>query len=130
MSKYIGGRRLPLYQCTVCSHKTFATAGTIMANTKLSLVKWFLSIYFAATNKEGISEMALAKYIGVTLKIAWVLLHKIRSVMGEHEDLYRLGGSVEMDEAFFGGKALAKRGQRKLGEADITISPSCNCRSQ
>ena len=58
----IGGRRLPLYQCPVCRHQTYATAGTIMANTKLSLIKWFLALYFAATNKDGISEMALAKY--------------------------------------------------------------------
>lgn len=41
-----------------------------MANTKLSLDKWFLALYFAATNKNGISEMALTKYIGITLKTA------------------------------------------------------------
>ena len=66
----VGGRRLPLYQCPACRHQTSATAGTIMANTKLSLDKWFLALYFAATNKNGISEMALAKYIGITLKTA------------------------------------------------------------
>lgn len=81
----VGERRLPLYQCPICRHQTSATAGTIMANTKLSLTKWFLALYFAATNKDGISEMALAKYIGVSLKTAWALLHKIRNVMGERE---------------------------------------------
>ena len=50
----IGGRRLPLYQCPACRHQTSATAGTIMANSKLSLVKWFLALHFAATNKDGI----------------------------------------------------------------------------
>ena len=81
----ISGRRLPLYQCLVCRRQTSITAGTIMANTKLSLVKWFLALYFVATNKDGISEMALSKYINVTLKTAWALLHKIRHAMGERE---------------------------------------------
>lgn len=103
----IGGRRLPLYQCPVCRHQTSATAGTNMTNTKLSLAKWFLTLYFDATNKDGISEMALAKYINVTLKTAWALLHKIRSAMRERESMYRLGGSVEMDEAFLAGRLRA-----------------------
>ena len=88
----------------MCHHQTSATAGTILACTKLSLIKWFLALYFVATNKDGISEMALAKYTGVTLKTAWSLLHKIRSAMGERENTYLLGGSFEMDETFFGGK--------------------------
>ncbi len=57
----------PLYQCPICCHQTSAIARTIMANIKLPPAKWFLALYFAASNKDGISEMALAKYIGVTL---------------------------------------------------------------
>ena len=96
--------------------------GTIMANTKLPLAKWFLALYFAATNKDGISEMALAKYIGVTLKTAWALLHKIRSAMGERENMYCLGGSVEMDEAFFGGKAAGKRGRGSENKTKVAVA--------
>lgn len=84
-----------------------------MANTKLSLVKWFLALYFVATNKDGISEMALSKYISVTLKTAWALLHKIHSAMGERENTYHLGGSVEMDEGFFGGTQANAAGAAK-----------------
>ena len=118
----IGGRRLPLYQCCVCRHQTTATAGTIMENTKLPLVKWFLALYFAATNKDGISEMALAKYIGVTLKTSWSLLHKIRSAMGGRDAIYKLGGSVEMDGAFFGGKAQGKRGRGSDHKTKVAVA--------
>lgn len=118
----ISGRRLPLYQCPVCRRQTSITAGTIMANTKLSLVKWFLALYFVATNKDGISEMALSKYINVTLKTAWALLHKIRHAMGEREGLYRLGGSIEMDEAFFGGKAAGKRGRGSENKTEVAVA--------
>jgi len=93
-----------------------------MENTKLSLVKWFLALYFAATNKDGISEMALTKFIGVTLKTARALLHKIRSAMGEREGLYRLSGTVEMDEAFFGGKASGKRGGGSENKTQVAVA--------
>lgn len=118
----VNGRRLPLYQCAECHHQTTTIAGTVLANTKLSLVKWFLALYFMATNKDGISGMALAKYIGVTLKTAWVLLHKIRCAMGEREGIYKLGGSVEMDEAFFGGKAEGRRGRGSENKTQVGVA--------
>lgn len=118
----VGGRRLPLYQCPMCRHQTTATAGTIMANTKLPLVKWFLALYFVATNKDGISEVALCKYIGVTLKTAWAILHKVRSAMGERENTYKLGGRVEMDEAFFGGKKEGKRGRGSENKTEVAVA--------
>lgn len=122
----VRGRRLPLYQCTECRHQASAITGTIMENTKLSLVKWFLALYFMATNKDGISAMALAKYIDITLKTAWALLHKIRSAMGKRENIYQLGGSVEMDEAFFGGKAAGKRGRGSENKAEVAVALQIN----
>lgn len=118
----VGGRRLPLYQCPQCRHQTTSIAGTIMENTKLPLVKWFLALYFVATNKDGISEIALAKYIGTTLKTAWALLHKVRSAMGERENTYRLGGSIEMDEAFFGGKHTGRRGRGSENKTEVAVA--------
>lgn len=114
----IAGRRLPLYQCRKCGHQTTSTTGTIMENSKLSLVKWFLALYFTAQNKNGISEVALTKYLGVTLKTSWLLLHKIRKAMGSRDTLYKLDGNIEMDEAFFGGKSKGKRGR---GSEDKTL---------
>ena len=118
----VGGRRLPLYQCTECHCQTTSTAGTILANSKLLLVKWFLALYFMAANKDGVSGAALAKYIGVTLKTAWLLLHKIRAAMGARENIYNLGGSIEMDEAFFGGKTEGKRGRGSENKTQVAVA--------
>lgn len=118
----IRGRRHPLYQCSCCHAQTSATVGTIMENTKLSLIKWFLALYFVATNKDGISEVALAKYIGVTLKTAWAILHKIRNAMGHRECQYKISGSVEMDEAFFGGKHEGKRGRGSENKTQVAVA--------
>lgn len=42
--------------------------------------------------------------------------------MGEREGLYRLGGCVEMDEAFFGGKAAGKRGRSRENNTEVAIA--------
>lgn len=41
--------------------------------------------------------------------------------MGEREGLYRLGGLVEMDEAFFGGKASGKRGRGSENKTEVAF---------
>ncbi len=65
--------------------------------------------------------MDLAKYIGVTLKTAWALLHKLRNAMGVRENTYKLGGSAEMDEAFFDGKAEGKRGRGSENKTEVAV---------
>ena len=118
----IGTRRLHLYQCKHCGHQETVTTGTIMQNSKLSLTIWFPALYFIAQNKDGISEMSLAKYIGVTLKTAWALLHKVRKAMGSRDSMYKLGGNIEMDEAFFGGNKEGKRGRGSENKVTVAVA--------
>ena len=122
----ISSRRLSLYQCKECGYQASVTKDTIMENSKLSLVKWFLALYFVAQNKDGISEVALANYIGITLKSAWLMLHKIRSAMGLRDQLYQLGGNVEMDEAFFGGKKTGGKRGRGADKAKVAVALQVN----
>ncbi|HWT27331.1 MAG TPA: IS1595 family transposase [Mobilitalea sp.] len=118
----IGTRRLHLYQCKHCGHQETVTTGTIMQNSKLSLTIWFLALYFIAQNKDGIAELSLAKYIGVTLKTAWALLHKVRRAMGSRDSMYKLGGNIEMDEAFFGGNKEGKRGRGSENKVTVAVA--------
>lgn len=93
-----------------------------MENTKLPLVKWFLAAYFFSVNKDDISEVTLAKYISVALKTAWAVFHKLRNASKEREALYKLGGTVEMDEAFFGGKHTGKRGRGSENKTQVAVA--------
>ncbi len=34
-----------VFQCTRCRHQVSLTAGTVFANTKLPLTRWFLAMY-------------------------------------------------------------------------------------
>lgn len=118
----VSTRRHHLYQCSQCGHQTTVTVGTIMENSKLSLVKWFLALFFMAQNKNSISSVALAKDLGITQASAWLMLRKIRSAMGSRDELYMLGGTVEMDEGFFGGKKAGGKRGRGADKAKVAVA--------
>lgn len=90
-------------QCAVCRHQTSITAGTIFHKSRLSLLKWFWMIFLVAHDKGGASALRLSKQLGMYYKTVWHVLHKIREAMAKRDEkVIRLGGSIEMDEAFFG----------------------------
>src|SRR5260221_6192374 len=57
-----------------------------------------------ANCKNGISSYEVARAIGVTQKTAWFMLHRIRLAM-QSGTFGKMGGSVEADETFIGGRA-------------------------
>ncbi len=70
-----------VYKCKKC-HKQFTVRiGTIFEDSRVQLYKWFTAIYLFTSLKKGISSIQLGKYICVTQKTAWFMLHRIRTVM-------------------------------------------------
>ena len=82
-----------------------------MHSTKLCLWKWILAMYYIVNSSKGVSFVFLAKWIGVTQKTAWKIGHAIREMMDPNpEDQPVLGGIVELDEKYVGGKPRYKKG--------------------
>lgn len=99
--RYKDGR---LYKCKSCTKQFTVRVGTIFEDSSVSLQKWFLAIYLTTSLKSGISSIQLSKYISVTQKTAWFMLHRIRKVI-ELEEL-ELSGTIEADETYIGGKVI------------------------
>ena len=95
------------YICKECASHFSVTVGTIFENTKVSLRKWFLAMYLVSSHKKGVSSHQLARDIKVTQKTAWFMLHKIRGLYGQSDETV-LGGTVEMDEMYLGGRETNK----------------------
>ena len=93
-----------LYQCTACRRQTSLAAGTLMANTKLALPIWFLAIYLISQAKTGLSALALKRHLGVSYPTAWLMHHQIVRAMAQRDDVHRLGGQVQLDDAYLGGE--------------------------
>ena len=55
--------------------------------------------------KNGISSYEIARDVKVTQKSAWFMLHRIRLALQDDFFGSKLGGEVEVDETFIGGKA-------------------------
>lgn len=78
--------------------------GTIFEDSPLSLDKWLAAIWLVANAKNGISSYEIHRALGVTQKSAWFMLHRIRLAMN-NETFDKIGGEVEADETYIGGKS-------------------------
>lgn len=86
-----------------CKSRFMATVGTMMENTKLSLVKWYGAIWLITAHKKGISSCQLARDLGIGQKAAWFLNHRIRQMVTEQAPEL-LQDIVSADETYVGGK--------------------------
>ena len=98
-------------QCNSCKSQQSVTSGTIFHKSRVPLQKWFWCIYLMATSKKGVSMLYLQKQLGIkSYRTVWLMSHKIRHAMAHRDSQYTLGGNVETDEIFIGGKqSLALR---------------------
>lgn len=65
---------------------------------------WLQAIHLICGSKKGISSNQLHRILGVTLKTAWFMSHRIREAMrsGDLAPMGGNGGAVESDETFIG----------------------------
>jgi transposase-like protein len=97
-------------KCYACRKPFAVTIGTVMESSHIPLHVWLQAMHLLGSSKKGISTHQLHRTLGVTLKSAWFLSHRIRECMKETRDLFtpELGGSgqtLEVDETYIGGKA-------------------------
>lgn len=100
-----------LYECSGCRRQFTVTTKTPLHSTKLPLWTWILGMYYMVNSSKGISSVIMARWLGITQKSAWKLCHAIREMMDmSHENAPAVGGVVEIDEKFLGGKPRKEKG--------------------
>ena len=78
--------------------------GSLCEDSPIGLDKWLTTLWLLTNCKNGISSCEIARDVKVTQKTAWFMLHRIRLAL-QDESFGKLGGEVEVDETFIGGKA-------------------------
>src|SRR6266567_3616107 len=95
--------RIGAYKCYDCRKPFTVKVGTIFESSHIALRLWLQAIFLIASSKKGISSNQLHRTLGVTLKSAWFMGHRIREAMSDGGG--HLGGPdqiVEADETELG----------------------------
>jgi hypothetical protein len=105
------------WQCESCAkdgYRFSGITGTIFENTNKPLRDWFKVTHLMLTSKKGISALQIMRYLGFgSYKTAHGMCHKIRTALVEPE--VKLGGIVEVDETWVGGKDKNRHWDKKKG---------------
>jgi transposase-like protein len=94
--------RIGSYKCYQCRAKFTVKVGTVFESSHVPLHIWLQAVALITASKKGISSNQLHRTLGVTLKTAWFMSHRIREAMrgGELAPLGGNGGPVEIDETY------------------------------
>jgi transposase-like protein len=94
--------RIGTYKCYACRKPFTVKVGTIFEQSHILLNVWLQAMYLICASKKGFSSNQLHRTLGVTLKTAWFMSHRIREAMrgGALAPFGNSGGTVEADETF------------------------------
>ncbi len=99
-----GKVRHGLYKCKDCGKQFTVRIGTIFESSHIDLHLWLQAIHLITSSKKGISANRLHRTLGITLKTAWFLGHRIREAMRDNAPAIfgSGGGIVEPEEIVIG----------------------------
>ena len=110
------------YMCSKTRKKFNARTGTIFRHSNLPLWKWFWAFQMYSS-KQGITAHQLMRSMGVDIKTAWFILHRLRDVSNIDlfskfnemtEDFAKSEEVYELDEVYPGGKNKNRHWDKKV----------------
>lgn len=96
--------RMGLKKCGDCRKQFTVKVGTVFEASHVPLHLWLQAIVLICSSKKGISSNQLSRVLGVTLKTAWFMSHRIREAMTDDgsDPIGGGGKTIEIDETFLG----------------------------
>ena len=115
--------RIGLYKCYQCRKPFTVKVGTVFKFSHIPMRIWLQAMVLMTSSKKGISTNQLHRVLGVSLKSAWFMSHRIREAM-RVVGVGPLGGAgavVEVDETFF-GQVKGEPKRRGTGHKHVVLS--------
>lgn len=114
------------HTCKNCKRSFSVFVDTIFEDTRLELPKWFIVITMMLNAKSGIAAKEIQRNIGGSYKTSYYTAMRVRIGMLMKET--KLGGMIEMDESYFGGRA--RKSQKKPEDNQANLSTTTNKRGR
>jgi transposase-like protein len=108
--------RAGVWSCAGCRKQFTVTVGTIFEDSHIPLSKWLLAYHLLCSSKKGMSAHQLHRMLKVTYRSAWFMAHRIRYTMTQEPLSSKLGGIVEIDDTWIGGKLRKARTKEEAKE--------------
>jgi transposase-like protein len=109
------------WKCAACRQKFSIRVGSIFEDSKIPLRKWLAAVWLITSHRKGIASAQLARDIDVTQKTAWFMLHRLRHAARTRSFNRQMGGTVEVDEGYFGGKDGNKHRDKRGAKKAIAV---------
>lgn len=118
------------WECKNCRHRTTLKSGTVMHGSKLSFQYWFIAMHLLTSTKKSFSAKEIQRQLGhKRYEPIWLMVHKLRCVMGLKDDEYQLKDEIELDEGFFETVSITrdnseplKRGRGSQRQTTVLVS--------
>lgn len=105
------------WNCHDCHSSFNVLSKTIFQKTKVPLQKWFLAFALLSNAKKSVSSHQLARDLELTQPTAWYMAQRIRRAMADDMYTYMLGGTVEADETYVGGRPRKGNNPKSTGKS-------------
>ena len=116
--------RIGVHKCYACRKPFTVKVGTVFEDSHIPMHIWLQTMHLLCSSKKGISTNQLSRTLGLTLKSAWFLSHRIRLAMTS-VGLPPMGGegvTVEIDETFIGTKHKKPEGARGYAHKNAVLT--------
>src|SRR5690349_2806164 len=109
--------RIGVWKCYACRKPFTVKVGSVFESSHIPMRLWLQAIFLIASSKKGVSTNQLHRTLGITIKSAWFMSHRIREAMkdGGMELFGGDGGVVEVDETYIGHDYKVKPKGEKRG---------------
>ena len=113
-----------VYKCYQCRKPFTVKVGTVFESSHVKLHVWLQAMFLIASSKKGISSNQLHRTLGVTLKTAWFMSHRLRLAMATVgiEPMGGAGKVVEVDETYIGRLEGIQKGVKGNGTKNTVLT--------
>jgi transposase-like protein len=115
--------RIGTYKCYQCRKPFTVKVGTVFEASHIHMRVWLQAMVLMCASKKGISTNQLHRSLGVSLKTAWFMSHRIREAMRVvgMEPMGGAGKVVEADETYY-GQVKGEPKRKGVGHKHVVVS--------